>query len=626
MKTPGDFQQRIDVLVIAFGLFVLAAANSLADTYVVNGTHISASDENVGSVDQPLRTIQRAAQLARPGDTVLVHAGIYRERVAPARGGTQAQPIIYSAAPGEQVVIKGSDIWNPQWRKTNVEKPVYSGTLDAAMFHSAPMQPFRTPLKGMPASQHLTLGQVFVDGQMLREVDKPQELVATAGTWKVDQSGTELSIHFPGEKHPDKQLVEVTTRQRIFAPYRRGLGYIHVRGFTMEHCANQFPDEFWISDTPQAGALGCRAGHHWLIEGNTVRFAKSIGIDCGYEGRHDLEGQQPTPRNTGYHVIRNNRVTDNGCCGIAGMRSLGTRIVGNVVERNNANHHTSPEIAGIKVHYFIDGLIEGNLIRDNDAYGIWLDNVYRNARVSRNLVLGNRGSAVFVELGQGPVLIDNNVLANSRPSFDEPDPPADGLYTADASGVLLVHNLVFGCHRFGSFHCKISNRKGAAAERIVLRDNIFIDNQAGHINLPYPGPHATDNDVDHNLFSPKGQYLVNPSGGFPKDQLIEIVEKVTGSRPKLWNDQSPRISLKYWEMLKFRSSQNAEAQSATASISKDLVLTLDLKSAASQLNALPVENVREDFFGQPLPAREARVGPFQRLLDGKNIMPLWPPR
>ena len=37
-------------------------------------------------------------------------------------------------------------------------------------------------------------------------------------------------------------LIELTTRSRVFAPHKRGLGYIDVIGFTMEHAANQFPD------------------------------------------------------------------------------------------------------------------------------------------------------------------------------------------------------------------------------------------------------------------------------------------------------------------------------------------------------------------------------------------------
>ncbi len=603
---------------------VLIPPRCCAETYVVHGGHVNASDQNPGREAEPLKTIQRAAELAQPGDTVLVHTGIYRERVAPARSGTKGRPIVYSAATGEKVVIKGSDLWQPLWRKKTDEYPIYSGALDATMFGNHRVNPYRTGLKGMPAERKLTLGQVFVDGQPLREVDNAAALAATPASWLVDERGGELTIHFPpGETAPKERLVEVTTRQRIFAPYQRGLGYIHVKGFVMEHCANQFPERFWQSDSPQAGALGCRAGHHWLIEGNTIRFAKSIGLDCGYEGRHDLEATQPTPQNTGYHLIRNNRITDNGCCGMAGMRSFGTQVVGNIIERNNWNHHSAPETGGIKFHFFIDGLIERNLIRDNDAYGIWLDNVYRNARVRQNVVIGNRGSAVFVELGQGPLLIENNVLAKTRSDFNPQDPRADGLYTVDASGVLFVHNLVFGCQRFGSSHRKLTNRRGAGASNIVLRNNIFVDNQAGHINLPYPGLDANNNHADHNLFGPHGEYLVNPVGAAAAEPMISAVTKVTGERPKLWNNVSPRMSLNDWRELKSWGTECIEADAAEVDVSPDLVLTLNLGNAVSQINATPVDKVGTDFFGDPLPAVNARVGPFQRLIDGQNQLPIW---
>ena len=69
------------------------------------------SDAADGSEDGPFRTISRAAAIAQPGDTVLVHAGEYREWVAPRRGGLSEQRrITYEAAAGEHVVIKGSEV------------------------------------------------------------------------------------------------------------------------------------------------------------------------------------------------------------------------------------------------------------------------------------------------------------------------------------------------------------------------------------------------------------------------------------------------------------------------------------------------------------------------------------
>ena len=69
----------------------------------------SGSDSADGSLSNPFRTIQQAAQRAEPGDTVLVRGGTYRETVTPARSGTSSKPITYKPYNGERVTISGAD-------------------------------------------------------------------------------------------------------------------------------------------------------------------------------------------------------------------------------------------------------------------------------------------------------------------------------------------------------------------------------------------------------------------------------------------------------------------------------------------------------------------------------------
>jgi alpha-N-arabinofuranosidase len=65
---------------------------------------ITGKDADPGTQAAPLRTIQRAADLAQPGDTVTAHAGVYRERINPPRSGESANKrIVYQAAGGEKV-------------------------------------------------------------------------------------------------------------------------------------------------------------------------------------------------------------------------------------------------------------------------------------------------------------------------------------------------------------------------------------------------------------------------------------------------------------------------------------------------------------------------------------------
>lgn len=83
----------------------LASAVTATEFHVA----ITGSDAGPGTQAAPLRTIQRAAELAQPGDTVTVHAGVYRERVNPPRGGeSDAKRIVYQAAAGEKVATTGS--------------------------------------------------------------------------------------------------------------------------------------------------------------------------------------------------------------------------------------------------------------------------------------------------------------------------------------------------------------------------------------------------------------------------------------------------------------------------------------------------------------------------------------
>src|SRR4051812_5714365 len=100
------------LVILAFTLFFFPL--KAATIYVSS----AGDDANPGSLALPFKTINKAAQLAEPGDTVTVRAGIYRERVSPAKGGTEAKRITYQSYPGEIVIIKGSEIFT-NWKKVS---------------------------------------------------------------------------------------------------------------------------------------------------------------------------------------------------------------------------------------------------------------------------------------------------------------------------------------------------------------------------------------------------------------------------------------------------------------------------------------------------------------------------
>lgn len=75
------------------------------------------SDSNSGlSLASPFATIQRAANGAQAGDTILIRGGTYRETVSTPRSGVAANPITYASYNDEAVVLSAGDLvtgWTP---------------------------------------------------------------------------------------------------------------------------------------------------------------------------------------------------------------------------------------------------------------------------------------------------------------------------------------------------------------------------------------------------------------------------------------------------------------------------------------------------------------------------------
>ena len=159
-------------------LCVLVAAAAHATEFHVA---TAGNDSNRGTKKAPLRTIQRAADMAQPGDVITVHAGVYRERVNPPRGGaSEKKRIVYRAAPGERVEIKGSEAVT-NW--TKVQDDVWRVTLPKSFFGG--FNPYGDLIRGdwfdRRGRDHHT-GAVYLNGDWLTEAAKLEEVLMPAGT------------------------------------------------------------------------------------------------------------------------------------------------------------------------------------------------------------------------------------------------------------------------------------------------------------------------------------------------------------------------------------------------------------------------------------------------------------
>ncbi len=414
------------------------------------------SDQGDGSEPNPFQTINRAARLAQPGDTVVVHGGVYREWVSPQNSGlSDRRRITYTAAAGEHVVIKGSEQvtgWQQQ------ESTVWQVEVPNGAFGS--FNPFAEEINGDwivyadkdTPKKHL--GDVYLNGKSFYEVVTAAEVPnPTRHTEIVDQwtmlpepvrdpdqtqyvwyaevgpEHTTIWANFQGAD-PNDELVEINVRRSVFYPTEHHIDYITVRGFELAQAATP-----WAPPTAdQPGLIGPNWAKGWIIEDNVIHDAKCSAISIGKErstghNHATVRGDKPgyqyqlesvftagqlgwDKEHIGSHVIRRNTIFDCGQNGIVGH--LG--CVFSTIEDNHIyniaikREFYGYEIGGIKLHAALDVVIRHNRIHDC-TLGTWLDWQTQGTRVSRNLFYANTRD-LFVEVSHGPYLVDHNVLAS----------------------------------------------------------------------------------------------------------------------------------------------------------------------------------------------------------------------
>ncbi len=432
------------IITIAALLLVPLAAAHAADFHVA----ASGNDANPGTKAAPLRTIQRGADLAQPGDVITVHKGVYRESISPPRGGeSDTKRIVYQAAPGEKVEIKGSEVAK-NWVK--VQNDVWKVTLPNSFFGS--FNPYGDLIHGdwfsARGRQHHT-GAVYLNGDWLAEAAKLDDVMKPAGAaplWfgQVDKDNTTIWAQFKGV-NPNEQLVEINARRTVFYPKKPGMNYITVRGFIMRHAATPWAPP----PAEQLGLIGPHWSKGWIIENNVISHSRCSGITLGkYGDEWDNKSQSAKAYNLtieralkngwnketiGHHIVRNNTIYNCEQTGICG--SLGA-VFSQIIDNHIYNIWTQrlfsgAELGGIKIHASIDMLIKNNRIH-NAGRGLWMDWMAQGTRITGNLCYDNSTDDLFVEVNHGPFLVDNNIFLS-------------GLSVRDWSqGGAFVHNLMAG--------------------------------------------------------------------------------------------------------------------------------------------------------------------------------------
>lgn len=437
----------------------------------------AAGRDGDGSKDRPFCRISDAARVAAPGDVVLVAPGIYRENVAPLHAGREDARITYQSTEPLGAVITGAEPVK-DWKK--VSEHLYVTRIPNSTFGD--YNPYTTYVYGdwFFAKRDKHTGCVWENDAALYEADSLEACErgdvspyswnpeASRKKWYTcqdpERDETLIYANFGGD-NPAEERIEITVRRECFLPRENGISWITVSGFNINKAATTWAPPAAYQD----GMIGPHWAKGWIIEDCEIWGSKCAGISLGkyldpdndhFFTRHHVKSPTQMERDAvcrgqyhgwlkekvGSHIVRRCNIHHCEQGGIIGRMGG----VFSIIEDNHIHHINNmmelggAEIAGIKMHAAIDVVIRRNHIH-HCTMGIWTDWEAQGTRITQNLLHDNQRPAfaaqlpggmmsqdLFVEVGHGPTLIDNNVLLS------------DVSLRFATQGVALVHNLICG--------------------------------------------------------------------------------------------------------------------------------------------------------------------------------------
>ena len=416
--------------------------------FVVDGAHAAASDGGPGTAARPWRTISRAAQegALRPGDAVVIRAGVYRESVRPRSGGTGPDArVTFAAWPGERVVVTGADPADDGWRPTpdGAWRRAWTGP-GLETYSDDPV--FRREL-------------VVAGGRVLRPVATRAEL-APGRFWVegTDRQPVAVVARFAGDRSPaEAGPVEIARRARLFWPQGGDPdadcgdpstpGWLRVVGLTFRHAANRAQ---WA-----AVCAGSRGG---LVENVRVEWTVGLGIDVSGRG----------------HTFRQSRADRNGQMGWGGS-CVGCLVEdGAAVGNNWRGHDPFWEAGGAKWTRTSDTVVRRFYAARNGGPGVWLDIDNDRNTVEGSLVVGNEVAGILLELRTTRTLVQHNVVAGTRWRGWS----GTGVLSQAAGGNVLSHNTIVNNEGTGLW-LRLDPDRRAPDGRNAVENNWVVGNAAG---------------------------------------------------------------------------------------------------------------------------------------------------
>jgi hypothetical protein len=371
--------------------FAICRTACLAVVYHVSPV---GDDSAAGDAGHPVRTISHAAELAGPGDVVLIGPGVYREWVAVTKSGTVEKPITFQAEKVGTAVISGADpitVWVPV-----PEHPgqfISDWPYDFVVGRMADGSPVRN--YGAPPPMGCA-EQVLWESHPLRQVMKPDDL--SPGSFWVDWQFHTVTAWLPGGLDARSARIEGCARAFLMSPLEKENVFSDARNITLRG----------------------------LVFRNAANFAQRGGVVLG-TGWH-ADHCTVEDNNAGGMILNgDNILVDhciaqyNGFCGISGSGNNNT--IQDCIVRGNNRKGFSPgwDGGGGKFTNTRHLRVIRHSSYENTGPGIWLDGDNSNYSITDSTFYGNRGlnddregCGICLENSPGPgVVSGNNIYSNT---------------------------------------------------------------------------------------------------------------------------------------------------------------------------------------------------------------------
>ncbi|MBM3213125.1 DUF1565 domain-containing protein, partial [Candidatus Poribacteria bacterium] len=434
-----------ELFTLAFIIITLFLVSECTATiYSVAQKDPKALDENPGSEDLPFLTIGKAVSVVKPGDSIIVREGIYREKVQLPEGKPQFPISIEAAVKDngeyEEVIINGADIisnWELYQSNSNiwVYKPwtyIWIGW-NKDMSHGAPPPIGRCE-------------QVILDGKLLRPVLSIDEM--TPGSFFAAPKETK-SLYICLEKgdFPDRHFIEASVRDILLsAP-----NYTNVRGLIFRYGANR----------AQQGALNI-SGKRVMVEDCIVEWTNGSGIRIGGEN----------------FILRRTLSRFNGQMGMGGS-GKNFLIEECTFQDNNLKGFSSGwEAGGFKIAKSWGAKIERCKAIGNHGPGMWFDIDNYAGEVRQCYCADNDNSGIFIEIS-GDFLITDNICVNNG-GMGQGDWAGAGICIGESRDCYIAFNTCVDNQYGVSIRGQVPRKNGDIVYKntnITIRNNILAYNR-----------------------------------------------------------------------------------------------------------------------------------------------------